>query len=122
LTFDPLVAGEWMTRVPTLPLVGAPAEAADSQLDKVPPEIVVVSTAALFVVTVPALVSGGENVTDALILHATGNAGDAAPASMVGAVITATLAVGKAMASAPSRTFTLLFMWFPCPRRIESPM
>ena len=30
-------------------------------------------------------------------------------------VITAMLAVGKAMASAPSRTFTLLFMWFPCP-------
>ena len=46
--------------------------AADRQLVKLPPVIVVVVTAALLVVSVPAFVSGGLKVTVALIVHTHG--------------------------------------------------
>src|ERR1700730_1898378 len=68
--------------------------------------MVMVVTAFLFVPMVPVIVSGGVKVTEAVILQATGNAGDEeAPAKRVGPPKTRKLVAGTTNVASPIRTF-----------------
>ena len=68
-----------------------------------PAVMVIVVTAAGFVVCVPVFVSAGLKVTVAVALHAMGNTGDEAPVRRAGAPKRAKLVTGNNVANAPSR-------------------